>query len=885
MNTFHPTTVTRSPSVGTEIDGKVFVWSEQLDEKAIRQKHARRSAVNMVNGGMLVVATACFLWFGWNVYASMLPHGIAGVFFEIILPSVTGLALSLFLLTGAFVFQRMCELTRSRSKMPFFVRTDTLPEIQAPVPEGQRVNIADLFHQEATKTVENAYTLAKKFGHGSVEPLHLFIAALSHGDVPVVFGRLGLSFDALKEPLNRRLLTLQVGTDPGFSSDLERVMLSAFVSAYTQHRTAVSATELFFEAYRHDAFLRELFYDLSVDETRLENVVTWIRISETLRERYDRFRHAALFKPTGPMNRSMTSVQTPSLDAIGEDLTSAAVAGHLPVLVGRERETEELLRVIEGGGKSVLLVGPEGVGKTALIAGLAERMVREDVPKILEDKRLVSIVIPALMSGVDPSEAQARLLSALVDVSRAKNVILVLQNIDQLVGTAGTGSGADAAALLADALSRGITFVIATTTPQAYTNVIERSVLARVFEKVNVNEPDTTTAIHIVESKVGGIEYEQNVIFTYDAIERAVSLSDRYIHTSYLPKKAIEVCREAALVAFKARGADALVKAEDVEKVLADKTGIPMTQTTVEEKETLLSLEEKIHARVVGQEEAVKAVSSALRRARADLRSGERPIATFLFLGPSGVGKTALAKAVAAAYFGGEKAMLRFDMSEYQDQASVYRLIGAPGGESGQLTEAVRRNPFSLVLLDEFEKAHPNILNLFLQVFDDGRLTDSAGRTIDFTNTIIIVTSNAGTQYIQDAVAEGTDSEQIKTHLLEEELRGVYRPELLNRFDAVVVFRPLTTDDVQQIAYLMIAQVAERLEAKGIKFRATDEAVLDLSTKGFDPKFGARPLRRIIQEEVDNAIATALLEGRVGRRDTIVLHPGGQIEIEKAQAL
>ncbi len=884
MSTFEPKTVSRSPSVGMELDGKVYVWSEQLDDGSIAQKHARRTAQNVVNSGMLVLATICFIWFGWNAYFKAVPHGLSGFIFELILPNITGLALSLFLFCASFVFQRLCELTRQRALIPKFHRTDVIPEIIFPVPEGPRVNVADVYHAEAMKTVEDAYHLAKKFGHAAVEPLHLFIAALSHGDVPIVFGRLGLSFESVKEPLNRRLLTLQTGTDPGFSADLERVMLSAFVSAYTQHRNSVSAIELFFEAYRHDAFLQELLYDIKVDEQRLANVVTWIRISETLRERYERFRHAAAFKPTGPMNRSMTSVQTPALDAIGEDLTSAAVAGHLPFLVGRERETDELLRVIEGGGKSVLLVGPEGVGKTALIAGLAERMVREDVPKILEDKRLVSIVIPALMSGVHPSEAQARLLSALVDVSRARNVILVLQNIEQLIGS-GMESGSDAAALLADALNRNITFVIATTTPEAYTQVVERSVLSRVFEKVNVGEPDPTTAIHIVESKVGGIEYEQNVIFTYDAIERAVTLSDRYIHTSFLPKKAIEVCKEAALIASKARGENALVLGEDVEKVLADKTGIPMTQATVEEKETLLSLEEKIHARVVGQEEAVKAVSSALRRARADLRSGERPIATFLFLGPSGVGKTALAKAVAAAYFGGEKAMLRFDMSEYQDQASVYRLIGAPGGESGQLTEAVRRNPFSLVLLDEFEKAHPNILNLFLQVFDDGRLTDSAGRTIDFTNTIIIVTSNAGTQYIQDAVAEGTNSEQIKTHLLEEELRGVYRPELLNRFDAVVVFRPLTPDDVQQIAYLMIAQVAERLEAKGIKFRATDEAVLDLSTKGFDPKFGARPLRRIIQEEVDNAIATALLEGRVGRRDTIVLHPDGQIEIEKAEAL
>lgn len=883
MSTFNPSSVQATPLVGVEVGDAVYVWSERLDAASIAQRKLRRTVQNAVSGSVLVLAALCLLWFGWSVYLSA--AGPASGWRALIRPSGAGLSLSLGLLFGAFVFERLCEVSRRRTNMPARVRGEADPVSASPVPEGDRVNVAELFHAEAMRTVEEAYGLAASFGHASLAPLHLFIASLSRGDVPVVFGRLGIRFDDVREPLNRRLLAVPVGPGPAFDGETEQTLLAAFLNARRQGRSTVSAIEIFIEAYRRDPFVRELLYDLKVDEARLTNVVEWIRITDTLRERYDQFRRAAAFKPTGAMNRAMTSVQTPSLDAVSEDFTAAAVAGRLPLMIGREREMDELMRVIEGGGKNVLLVGPEGVGKAAIISGVAERMVSEDVPKILQDKRLVNVVIPALMSGVSPAEAQSRLLAALSDVAKAGNVVLVIQNIEQLVSAAGTEGGADLVSLLTDALSRRFTFVIATTTPQGYAGAVERSMLSRVFEKVNVAEPDTTTAIHVVESKVGGIEYEQNVIFTYDAVERAVTLSDRYVHASYLPKKAIEICREAALVASKARGENALVTGEDVEKVLADKTGIPMSQVGTDEKEKLLSLEDTIHKRVIGQEEAVKAVSAALRRARTELRAENHPIATFLFLGPSGVGKTALAKAVAAAYFGGEESMLRFDMSEYQDQASVYRLIGAPGGESGLLTEAVLRNPFALVLLDEFEKAHPNILNLFLQVFDDGRLTDSAGRTVDFSNTIIIVTSNAGTSYIQDAVAQNVPADQIKTRLLEEELRGVYRPELLNRFDGVIVFRPLTKDDVQQITYLMIAQVAERLEAKGIMFRATDEAVGELSEKGYDPKFGARPLRRIIQEEVDNAIANALLEGRVGRRDTIVLHPGGQIEIEKAVAL
>jgi len=309
-----------------------------------------------------------------------------------------------------------------------------------------------------------------------------------------------------------------------------------------------------------------------------------------------------------------------------------------------------------------------------------------------------------------------------------------------------------------------------------------------------------------------------------------------------------------------------------------------VTKVAEEEKEKLLNLEEEMHERMIGQDMAVDAVAAALRRARAELREGNRPIANFLFLGPTGVGKTELAKTTAQAYFGDEGSMIRFDMSEYQNQTSVAKLIGA-AGQAGQLTEAVRQKPFSLLLLDELEKAHPDILNLFLQVMDDGRLTDGAGRTIDFTNVILIATSNAGTSYIQDEVVKETPLEQIKTHLIETELKQIYRPEFLNRFDDVIVFKPLTMDEVVQIAYLMIGQVAERLEAKGISFRADDEAVHELGELGYDPKFGARPLRRVIQDRVENVVADTLLQNKAGRRDTLVLKSGGKIEVEKAAEL
>ena len=555
------------------------------------------------------------------------------------------------------------------------------------------------------------------------------------------------------------------------------------------------------------------------------------------------------------------------------------------MLVGRNEDVEGIFRVIEGGNQSVVLVGQPGVGKKAIVYGIAQRMVEEQVPKILQDKRLVRLSVPHLISGASPEQAQERLLTVLDEVARSRNILLFIDNIHEITGiSAGGEMTANLASILIDALNRGSTFVLSTSTPEAYTGSIERSPLGQVLQKTMIVEPEANEAIQILEAKINAIEYKNNIIFSYAALDQAVSLSDRYMHDQYLPAKAIELCQETALAVFKQRGKNAVVGAEDIAKIVAEKTKIPVTRVAEEEKEKLLNLETEMHERMIGQDAAVDAVAAALRRARAELREGNRPIANFLFLGPTGVGKTELAKTTAQAYFGDEGSMIRFDMSEYQNQTSVAKLIGA-AGQAGQLTEAVRQKPFALLLLDELEKAHPDILNLFLQVMDDGRLTDGAGRTIDFTNVILIATSNAGTSYIQDEVVKETPLDQIKTHLIETELKQIYRPEFLNRFDDVIVFKPLSMDEVTQIAYLMINQVAERLEAKGISFRADDSAVHELAELGYDPKFGARPLRRVIQDRVENVVADTLLQNKAGRRDTLVLKAGGKVEVEKAAEL
>ena len=758
--------------------------------------------------------------------------------------------------------------------------------------DAEWVKIADHCASDTWAGFDGAAQLSENFGHAYVGLLHIFAGQLSQPSVGHVFARLGITFDQIKDKLSAKLAEMpkvEKGQHAAGRIDPlgQRVILGAAIHAELHGRTVVKPVDVFISCYRNSEFLRELFYSIGIEDDAMENVLAWLQIRENLRSRWNQYRKAGLLKPKGNMNRAMTAVATPLLDRVSQDLTSLAAQGGLPLLIGRDQEMERVLRVFEGGGRSVVLVGHPGIGKQAIIDGIAELMVREEVPDMLKDRRLVSIDIGRLVAGATPAQAEERLLLALNEVAKSKNIALAIPSIDDIVGiTAGGAESLDLSALLAREIEKGYFVVIATSSPSAYRNAIEGSALGSVLTKVDVDEPEKDAAIRVVEAKVGRPEAENKVMFSYAAIESLVELTARYMHDQFLPEKAIQMMDEVALAVKQSRGIGATVTKEDVAKVVSVASKVPLTAVGQDEKEKLLTLEGKMHERVIGQDEAVKMVASALRRARTELRSGRRPIANFLFLGPTGVGKTELAKTIAETYFGDENAMIRLDMSEYQEQSSINRLLGAPGSnQGGVFTEAVRKQPFGLILLDELEKAHPDILNVFLQVFDDGRMTDAAGRTIDFTQSIIVATSNAGSQYIQTEVKKGTDVEAIKTHLIEEELSKHYRPEFLNRFDGVVVFKPLTAEDVMAIARLMLKGVSARVEEKGIEFAVTDAALKELAVAGYDPQFGARPLRRVIQDRVEDQLATLFLEGKAKRRDKVVMDAGGEMRVEEAPEL
>ncbi|HLC69747.1 MAG TPA: ATP-dependent Clp protease ATP-binding subunit [Patescibacteria group bacterium] len=757
------------------------------------------------------------------------------------------------------------------------------------LPGSKRKDISKAFTDEALSVLGEAYRLADKNGFSTVEPMHLFYALLSFNRVSNIFIRLGIPASVLQTNLSKVIVKDEksiVSKDklamPLISTALQQVIFQAYEEAYAGKQEYVSVTELLLSTVKETPAIQEMLYDLEIDRRKLENVVTWARIREKMYRDYQKFRTAAGRRSTKGMDKAMTAVQTPYLNQFSEDLTMLAQFGHLETCVARDKEMEEIFRVVDGGGQNVILVGGNGVGKKSIVEGLAQRMVEDNVPHRLQDKRLVRLSVSSLLAGTTPAGAVERLMGIMNDVARAGNIILFIHNIHELTGVSAGGEGGslDVADSLAESLRNGKFLTIATSSTHEFGQLIANTPLGGVFSKVDIREMDEDQAIQVLESKVGGVEYKQQVFFSYDAVEKAVEFAMRYMHETSLPGSAIEIMREAAVFTRNKKGANALVGKEEVGAVIAEKTGVPVTTVSADESTKLLRLEEEMHKRVIGQEEAVGLVANALRRARAEMRSQNRPMANFLFMGPTGVGKTELAKTIAEVYFGGENRMIRLDMSEFQDKQSVYRLIGAPNEKaSGILTEAVKHNPFGILLLDEIEKADHDVLNIFLQVMDDGRLTDSVGEVVDFTNLIIVATSNAGTSYVSEQIKAGLSSEAIKERLLHGELGQYFRPEFLNRFDGIVLFKPLTKEDIKKVAGLMLKKVAKNLEEKGVELKIDDAALEFLAGIGYDPDFGARPMRRAIQERVENKLAELILSGGLKRRDVVKVGENGSIDI------
>jgi len=649
----------------------------------------------------------------------------------------------------------------------------------------------------------------------------------------------------------------------------------------------------------------------------------------------------------GGPQASRAPARTPTLDQLGVDLTALARQGKLDPVIGRDREIERVVQILSRRTKNnPVLIGEPGVGKTAIVEALAQRIIRGDVPEMLQGKRIVTLDIGALVAGTKyRGEFEERLKKVIEELKTAGNCILFIDEMHMLVGAGAAEGAVDAANILKPSLARGEIQVIGATTLDDYRKHIEKdAALERRLQPIVVNEPTVEETLEILRGIKHRYEEHHGLFIADEALKAAAELAARYVPDRFLPDKAIDLVDEAAsrvrirrsyappslqeamkgLESLRREKEQAIaqqqyeyaaelrdrevklqerikqleagwrsqredegpkVTAEDICGVVSMWTGIPVSRIACEESQRLLKMEEALHEKVIGQDEAIRTVARAVRRARAGLKDPRRPIGVFMFLGPTGVGKTYLARALAEFMFGSEDAMIRLDMSEFMEKHNVSRLIGAPPGyvgyeDAAQLTDTVRRKPHCLILLDEIEKAHPDVFNMLLQIFDDGHLTDAKGRRVDFRNTIIIMTSNVGSDLIRKEQVLGFATKREEAQTFQEQyermkekvlqaMKQVFRPEFLNRLDAVVVFHPLTKEHIRKIVEKEIREIEQRVALKGISIEITDAAKDWLGEKGFDPVFGARPLRRVLQNEIEDRLSEAILEGRFGEGDTV----------------
>ena len=772
--------------------------------------------------------------------------------------------------------------------------------------------------------------------HNYVGTEHILYGLVKEGSgvAATALNECGVTEDALREKLEsiNGTMSLVELTPDDFTPRTKRVLRAAVIISSKTGYTYVGTEHLLLAILSEsDSYAVAFLEELGVSVERLAQAVSK-GMQGGAEEGFGGFENESA--PNGSQKGGS------ALDKFGRDLTQAAKNGEIDPVIGREKEIQRVIQILSRRTKNnPVLIGEPGVGKTAVAEGLALEIAKGNVPEILKDKRVVSLDLTGMVAGAKyRGDFEERIKAAIDEVKKSKNTILFIDELHTIVGAGAAEGSADAANILKPSLARGDFQVIGATTLNEYRKYIEKdAALERRFQPVKVGEPTPEQAVQILKGLRDSYEAHHKVKITDEAINAAVTLSSRYIADRYLPDKAIDLIDEGAskvrlasltspdnvkeledeIADYEKEKASAIneqdferaarlrdeqkelqtklddakkkwqeqqkgnsgeVTAEDIAKIVSEWTGIPVVQLTKEESERLLNMENVLHERVIGQSEAVTAIAKAIRRGRVGLKDPKRPVGSFIFLGPTGVGKTELCKALAEAMFGDENAMLRLDMSEYMEKHTVSKLIGSPPGyvgfeEGGQLTEKVRRKPYSVVLFDEIEKAHPDVFNMLLQILEDGRLTDSQGRTVDFKNTVIIMTSNVGARLItekqsslgfnsENENAEESEKKDIK-ELVTGELRKVFRPEFLNRVDDIIVFNKLNKDEIKQIAVKMLKTLENRLDKMNIKISFTDNAISEIANKGFDENYGARPLRRAIQNEIEDPLSEQMLEGKV----------------------
>jgi len=795
------------------------------------------------------------------------------------------------------------------------------------------------FTNSAQKAINHSKTVAEELGHNYVGTEHLLLGLLHVADglAAIILNQNSIDYDNVYDKIKEYLVSKNVMAkeNKGFTPRVQNILDQS-----SREADSLSSKEIGTEH-----ILIAILKDTDCMASKLIELLGGSR-QKMYKEVYQTFGKDQALSKIGAKAKGQNNSKTPTLDQYSRDLTVMAKEGKFDPIIGRDKEIERVIQILSRRTKNnPCLVGEPGVGKTAIAEGLAQKIVASNIPETLRGKRIVALDLSAMVAGSKyRGEFEERIKKAIAEVYEADNVILFIDELHTIVGAGSAEGTLDASNILKPSLSRGEIQLIGATTHDEYRKYIEKDpALERRFQPVKVNEPSEEEAIEILRGLKEMYEVHHSVTITDEAIIDAVKLSNRYISDRFLPDKAIDVIDEASskvrLSAFVAPASikdmelrlevleeekleaikteayekagdikameeevkaelleamteweakqnmtNQIVDVEEIASIISGWTGIPISKLTEEEGERLKSLEKELHERVIGQDEAVVAISKAIRRGRVGLKDPDRPIGSFLFLGPTGVGKTELSKVLAETLFGDASALIRVDMSEYMEKHSVSKLIGSPPGyvgydEGGQLSEKIRRKPYSVLLFDEVEKAHPDVFNTLLQVLDDGHITDAQGRKIDFKNTVIIMTSNAGARNIispkklgfASTVDEKANYGDMKKGVMDE-VKKLFRPEFLNRIDEVIVFHSLTKDHIIQIVDIMFGQLADRMFKNiGIKIEISDEAKVFLAGEGFDETYGARPLRRTIQSLVEDQLANRLLEGDFKSGDVVIV--------------
>lgn len=741
------------------------------------------------------------------------------------------------------------------------------------LPSSGRANVAQYLEPKAFRAIEIAYE--KALLRKSNFHLELLLALLKFGVVRDIVSRLDVKPEEFIQKIEQSL-TKEISDKNKIISEIDSLLRTAFIEAVMQGGRFVDVLDVLAALGRtEDIRIKKLLaiFSLNQDDFRsgaafgevLQKLPRWRKIPRTI--------SAFAFRGTQSkrhrvMNRAWTARPTPLLDRYSLDFSDIARAGHIGFMIGHRKEYGRMIETLSRSlNPNAILVGEVGSGKETIVAHLAVNLIKDNVPPALWDKRLVSLDISLLVASASPEELQDRLRKMVKEIEMAGNIILYIPDIHNLVRTSGTAYLSAADALMPVIMNNSFP-VIGCTYPREWKELIEpRSDFAGTFEFIRVEEISEDEAERILIFEGLRLERITGIKVGLAAIKKAVSLAKKHFRLKMLPSSAEELLKAAFVKAEEDQ--EKFLTADSVIKVAEEKTNVPLRRAGREEAEKLLNLEDKIHERLVDQVEAVGAVAGSLREYRSGLTRKGGPIASFLFVGPTGVGKTELAKILAALEFGSEEAMLRFDMTEYQDKQSFIRFIGSPDQSvNGALTDVVRQKPYSLILLDEFEKAYPDILNLFLQVLDDGRLTDNEGRVVDFGNTIIIATSNAHSEFITESLREGKSMKDISEGF-KRQLVDVFKPELLNRFSKIIAFKNLEPEELKQVAAINLRSLAALLKEQDVELSFEDDAVRLIAELGYDPAFGARPLRRAIDENIKSGLSEAILRGEIVPGDSV----------------